>query len=337
MRQFLLFGALTLCGGASLAQYSDLGTATRPSFDETIESIPYHGEAFDMSGGYQIGDTVANFTIYDEDGVRVELYSLLEGPKPVVVVNGSVSCPRFADIFRTSIVSEEYLTARNFIVAHANEFRWVWLYGMEAHPDEGACPSNCPPMETTDTLVVQAANYGDRVSAVASWNAATDLDFPFQMYADNPDNSVYNAFFERPSGLVAINCDGVVAHREDWLVFALNDASRVNQLLDWGTNHEPCTIEWEGNTNPVAVAETDDAPQFRAWPNPYPQNGPLHLEIPAEVVAVRLLNMTGALVAELNEWSGQPMWQLPALSPGCYFLETQNATGERHVSRLLVD
>lgn len=337
MRHLYLFGALTLCGGAAIAQYSDLGTATRPLLDESIETIPYHGEAFDMSGGYQIGDTVANFTVYDELGNRLELYSLLEGPKPVVVVNGSVSCPRFADIFRTSVTSDEFTYARDFINGHAGAFRWVFLYGMEAHPNEGDCPSNCPPMVTTDTLVVQATNYGERVSAVASWNAADDLDFPFQMYADNPDNAVYNAFFERPSGLVAINCDGVVAQREDWLVFMLNDEARTNQLLEWGASHQPCTIEWEGTTNPVNVAESPSQDRLKAWPNPYPQNGPLHLNLPSDVVAVRLLNMTGSLVDELKVWSSQSDWDLPSLPSGCYFIETLSAAGNRSVSRLLVE
>ncbi len=336
MRQFFSLGAILLSGGTALAQYGNLGTATCPDLDEAIATIPYHGESFDMSGGYAVGDTVANFTVYDEAGNAVELYEMLEGPKPVIVVNGSVSCPRFADIFRTSVVSDEFVTVRNFINGHASNFRWIFLYGMEAHPNEGDCPSNCPPMVTTDTTVVQATQYGHRVSAVANWNTASDLDFPFRMYADNPDNAVYNAFFERPSGLVAIDCDGTVASREDWLVFALNDVNRQNQLLEWGSLHQPCTIDWDGETQ-EAVSVVERTSTFRAWPNPVPQGGVLHLELPVDVSTVRLLNMTGQTVATLRDASAQATWQLPFLTPGCYFLEVQHVAGARRTSRLLID
>ena len=49
------------------------------------------------------------------------------------------------------------------------------------------------------------------------WEKLNEHDMPFTMYADNPDNSIYNNFFQRPFGLLALNCDGTVGIRADWV------------------------------------------------------------------------------------------------------------------------
>lgn len=338
MRKILLLCTCAVVAAGAAAQYGDLGMATPADFNAPIDAPAYHGEAFDMSGGYQIGDTVSNFTLYDQNGERVELYEMLAGEKPVVVVNGSVTCPRFADVFRSDVQSGEYVTVRNFIVDQSESINWIFVYGLEAHPGAGACPSNCPPMSTTDTLVYQAETYGQRLGAVASWNNATDLTFPFHMFADNPDNAVYNAFFERPSGMVALNCDGTVALRADWLVFTLIEPLKQEELLTWGAAHSPCTIEWEGNepTDPEVadVEETANAFPIRVWPNPVESGAWVQLELPSSASRVRLLNMTGAAVAEV-EWNAT-RWQVPALKPGCYFIELTDVLGTRQTQRLLI-
>ena len=62
----------------SMAQYGDFGLPVQPADTASVDDIIYYGEINDMSGGYQVNDTVFNFTLYDFDGNAVELYQELK-------------------------------------------------------------------------------------------------------------------------------------------------------------------------------------------------------------------------------------------------------------------
>jgi hypothetical protein len=299
-----------------------------------------------MSGGYAVGDTVRNFIAYDLEGTSVDLYALLGGSKPVIVANGSVSCPRFRDIFNLDQQSGEYTTSREFILSHATDFEWVFIYGMEAHPTEGACPSNCPPSITTDTVVVQAATYAERLAAVNTWMNSSHIEFPFTMYADHPSNAIYNTYFERPSGWVAINCDGTVAHRGDWLMFSLLNPELQMELLEWGASHTACSIDWEPPVDPEEPIDAGPAVQFdgvadeatvhagelldlrlQLFPNPTTGEAWLTLPEPAQVV---LVDARGQQVAEWNWPQGQHALALADLPAGPYLLLVSGQTSRTH-------
>ena len=146
----------------------------------------------DMSGGYNVDDTVFNFTAYDFDGNAVNLYDQLAGERPVILVSGSVSCIRFRNVFDPLEPGQEVWSARNFIYDHIDDFNWIFIYGVEAHPTDGNCPSNCPPTVNTDTTVVQPRSTRNVAGpCTTGWNRPIH-DLPFTMYADNPDNSIYN-------------------------------------------------------------------------------------------------------------------------------------------------
>ena len=229
----------------SMAQYGDFGLAVQPADTASVDDIIYYGEINDMSGGYQVNDTVFNFTLYDFDGNAVELYQELAGNKPVVLVSGSVSCIRFRDVFNPEEQSQELWSARNFLFDHQDDFNWIFVYGVEAHPTDGNCPSNCPPLVFNDTTVVQPTIYGQRRWAMHDWLVSPDHDFPFTMYADNPDNSVYNHFFQRPFGMVVLNCDGTVGIRADWVNGYFSQVGNAAELLGFGQTYVSCSIDWQ--------------------------------------------------------------------------------------------
>ncbi|MGB2135348.1 MAG: hypothetical protein ACPHYG_05090, partial [Flavobacteriales bacterium] len=180
----------------STAQYGDFGLPEQPADTASVNDIIFYGDYMDMSGGYNVNDTVYNFTVYDFDGNPVELYDELAGLKPVVLVSGSVSCIRFRNVFDPALPGQEVWSARNFIYDHIEDFNWIYIYGVEAHPTDGNCPSNCPPTVNTDTAVVQPSIYAERRYAMHDWLESPIHDFPFTMYADNPDNAIYNTFFQ---------------------------------------------------------------------------------------------------------------------------------------------
>ena len=226
------------------AQYGTFGEATCPEDSAAVDDIIYYGELLDMSGGYVTGDTVFDFTVYDFDGNSLNLYTELSGSKPVVLINGSVSCLRFRGTFEPDNNGQEYLAARNYLEEHANDYNWIFIYGVEAHPTDGNCPSNCPPTVSNDTTVVQPPYYVNRRWAVRGWEDSPEHDFPFTMYADNPNNAVYNNFFQRPFGIVAINCDGTVAMRGDWVNSFFMNGTNLSALNEWRLESNACSIDW---------------------------------------------------------------------------------------------
>ena len=240
------------------AQYGTFGEATCPEDSAAVDDIIYYGELLDMSGGYDTGDTVFDFTVYDFDGNPLNLYTELSGEKPVVLINGSVSCLRFRGTFEPDNNGQQYVAARNYLEEHANDYNWIFIYGVEAHPTDGNCPSNCPPTVSNDTTVVQPPFYVDRRWAVRGWEDSPEHDFPFTMYADNPSNAVYNNFFQRPFGMVAINCDGTVAMRGDWVNSFFMDATNVMALNEWRLESNACTIDWTPDDDGTDDDGTDD-------------------------------------------------------------------------------
>ena len=243
----------------SSAQYGDFGLPEQPADSAAVDDIIFYGDYMDMSGGYNVDDTVYNFTVYDFDGNPVELYDELAGPKPVVLVSGSVSCIRFRNVFDPSLPGQEVWSARNFIYDHIEDYNWIFIYGVEAHPTDGNCPSNCPPTVNTDTAVVQPSIYAERRWAMHDWLESPIHDFPFTMYADNPDNAIYNTFFQRPFGMIGLNCDGTVAIRSDWVTNFFADADNVDAMLDFRLNYNMCTIDWQPEEEDAEDEdETDD-------------------------------------------------------------------------------
>ena len=242
----------------SMAQYGDFGLAEQPADTAAVDDIIYYGDYMDMSGGYNVGDTVFDFTAYDFDGNPINLYDQLAGQRPVVLVSGSVSCIRFRNVFDPLIPGQEVWAARTFIYDHQEDFNWIFIYGVEAHPTDGNCPSNCPPTINTDTAVVQPAVYSERRWAMHDWENSPEHDLPFTMYADNPDNSIYNNFFQRPFGLLALNCDGTVGIRADWVTSFFLDVSNEEELMLFRQNYTSCQIDWEPEEDEDEQDDTED-------------------------------------------------------------------------------
>lgn len=242
----------------SMAQYGDFGLAEQPADTAAVDDIIYYGDYMDMSGGYNVGDTVFDFTAYDFDGNPINLYDQLAGERPVVLVSGSVSCIRFRNVFDPLVPGQEVWAARTFIYDHQDDFNWIFIYGVEAHPTDGNCPSNCPPTINTDTAVVQPAVYSERRWAMHDWENSTEHDMPFTMYADNPDNSIYNNFFQRPFGLLALNCDGTVGIRADWVTSFFLDISNGEELMMFRQGYTSCQIDWEPEEDEDEQDDTED-------------------------------------------------------------------------------
>ena len=261
--KFLLSAGLLFLSLFTLhAQYGDFGLNEQPNDQDPVDDLLFYGELNDMSGGYHVGDTVFDFTLYDFEGNSINLYEELAGERPVVLINGSVSCVRFRNAFNSVEGHQAYYVVSQFIQNSQDLFNYIFVYGIEAHPTDGNCPSNCPNVILTDSTVVQSPDYGYRRWSLDSWNSAPEFDFPYNLYADNPDNAVYNNFFERPFGFLGIECDGTVAFRGDWVFDFLLEDSNVEQLLGWQDSYTTCGISWpESDGNGIGDEDDNDDSQ----------------------------------------------------------------------------
>ncbi len=315
-----LFVSLT-----SYAQYGDLGTDVQPEPSEHISPLIYYGEVFDFSGGYHVGDTAMNFTIYDKMGDQVTLYDELASDKPVILVSGSVSCNRFRDVFASDAVGT-YLDVQNYIDGTRNDFNWIFVYGVEAHPTDGNCPSNCPPSITTDTTVLQHPDYNYRLWALQGWLDSQEHTFDYRMYADNPDNAVYNTFFQKAFGILVLNCDGTVAMQGDWLTTFI--PSNIDALTEFKENYTLCTIDWpptppysgeaeslDDQEDTVGVSEID-ATQISIYPNP--STGLCAIEADANAT-IEIRGINGQLIETLPAGNAKRMFNTTNLANGIYF------------------
>lgn len=333
-------------------QVGDLGTPIQPSDSAAVDPLPDYGPYMDMSGGYAVGDTAADFTVYDFDGNSVTLSEELASGKPVVMISGSVSCIRFRETYEEDNNAQEFAATRAFFAAHMDDFNWLYIYGVEAHPTDGNCPSNCPPIPTTDTAVVQPSFYGERRWALNGWMESEEHDFPFEMYADNPDNSVYNTFFERPFGLVALDCNGVVAFRGDWVTSFFLDTEQANALEAWGESWGECVDSnpdpdpdpdpdpvdpwYEGPDADLTDGDATEDDQISSVPSwqpsslrmyPNPAHATLTVEWNGENMAQMLVHdMNGRLCHE--EWlsPGQHTLNISHLVDGIYQVQMDDAS-----------
>src|SRR5690242_20804593 len=71
-----------------------IGIGSLPNDNDAVCNIPVYTGSFDNSG-YFVGDTVPDFTLYDMNGDSVNLASVLNNGKPVLLVGGSYTCPVF--------------------------------------------------------------------------------------------------------------------------------------------------------------------------------------------------------------------------------------------------
>jgi hypothetical protein len=338
-----------------------LGQQETPSPAETISEAPYFGQ--DFTGGYQVGDNVANFQIFDPSGSPVRLSELLEEGKPVILTTGSASCVRFVNTFNLDATDVGNHIARQYMIDHMDDFTWVFIYGYEAHPGDTAnCTSNCPaltiPAPNGDTIW-QHQQYSDRLEALQLWqNIIADPDynfeFPFHMYADNPNNGVYNNFFERPFGSVVMDCQGEVLKTSEWTnIWLGSDEGQdfLNGLLDPSITCEPgayeCTGQsldsdedgicdeqelwqgWDPNdpNDPNVITSIEDlrTSQFTAYPNPF--DDILNLSNTTIGDQIQLWDMQGRLAGSIAITASQTL-DLSSLENGVYTLVLTSKNGK---------
>ena len=224
--QFSFLSACLMLTLSSLAQNEHLewlGLDVMPLPTDSVDALPYSGQANDFSGGYAIGDTVANFHIWSLDGEEMVLSNSVEAEKPTVIFNGSITCIRFQNDWNPALSPAAF----QWVTEYFDEFNWIPVYTGEAHAlDIENCPSNCPDLPIAGPhgqYILQHRTYDERLDAAQvvqdfmTPEADLGWSWPFaDIWIDPPNNIIYEHFFLRPAGIVVIDCNGIVVARGDW-------------------------------------------------------------------------------------------------------------------------
>jgi thiol-disulfide isomerase/thioredoxin len=152
------------------------------------------------------GDPVPAFDIELLDGGRLTSTTL--GPRPLLLVFGSLTCP----------VTESSGPVLNRLHARfGNRVRFVMVNTREAHPGQ---------------LIPQPRSLDEKRAHAASLRA--HHRFPFEVAVDGIDGAFHRAMSPKPNSAYLIGPDGVIAYRAHWANDGAGLARAITGLLASG-------------------------------------------------------------------------------------------------------
>lgn len=217
-----------------------IGLASLPAANAAICPIQtYLGDY--ITSGYQVNDTIPDFTFYDVNGAATNMHDLLLQKKPVLLIAGSYTCPEFRyKVSDINAMTQYYAGLLNVVV----------VYVVEAHPDNTICPYTGTMNVTNDNiqdtvLYDQPVTYGERVALADTMNAHLSL-LP-GLVIDGPCNEWWNHFGPAPNNAYLVDTNGVIKGKNGWYNHDTENMwCSIDSLL--GTNSGHCSpVVVDGN------------------------------------------------------------------------------------------
>lgn len=207
MLPFLL-PIFTLCHGQVLLK-SFFGLDSLPKNESAICTIPNYLGSFSQSG-YQTGDTVHDFQLFDLNGNAFHLAKALGQNKPVLLISASYTCPVFRGKAKT--INELYERYKDQIAIYI-------VYTVEAHPDKDISPYfgkvNTNANNFNEGILFrQPMSYGQRIEIVKDMLAKMDILPP--VLIDGPCNDWWLHYGPAPNNATLIRPDGTVYTKHAW-------------------------------------------------------------------------------------------------------------------------
>ena len=161
-----------------------------------------------------VGDTMADFTLWDINGDSVTLSEILNSGKRVLMVAGSYTCP----IFRN------HMSDLNAVAAQfGNQIECFAVYEVEAHPTGSAQPSSGnlnpsnPPYNQPNTYGERKSNLQDLLNGANGPPAGNYIPVPVSVpiYIDGPCNEWWQ-YYNGPNNAYLIDTNGVLFASHNW-------------------------------------------------------------------------------------------------------------------------
>jgi len=161
-----------------------------------------------------VGDTMADFTLWDINGDSVTLSEMLNSGKRVLMVAGSYTCP----IFRNHMPDLNAVAAQ-----FGNQIECFAVYEVEAHPTGSAQPSSGnlnpsnPPYNQSNTYGERKSNLQDLLNGANGPPAGNYIPVPVSVpiYIDGPCNEWWQ-YYNGPNNAYLIDTNGVLFAYHNW-------------------------------------------------------------------------------------------------------------------------
>jgi hypothetical protein len=213
--------------GAQVFLKPTIGSGSLPADASTICAIPTYTGNFNASG-LQAGDTIPHFQLYDINGNAMDVLTVLQTGKPLLLIGGNYTCPIFrAKFSRINLAASTFPGQINIYV----------VYGVEAHPKS---PDVSPYSGTNwvtgqnqneGILYLQPTTYGGRKQMVSDMLANTNYTLSVPLIIDGPCNSWWETFGPAPNNAYLIKPNGIVYKKHGWFDNPDDIIADINALL----------------------------------------------------------------------------------------------------------
>lgn len=202
---FTVCGSMTLFG--QLKPF--IGLDSEPNLSDSICTIPNYLDNFTKSG-YQPGDTVNDFKLFQKDGQSFVLSEGLATGIPVLLISSSYTCP----VFRGKVQEINEL-----VKTYKGKVQVYVVYTVEAHPDLDISPYfgrvNTGAQNINEGILFrQPLSYGERLNIIEAMLADIKLDAP--VIIDGPCNSWWQHYGPAPNNATFIDTNGIVQIKQAW-------------------------------------------------------------------------------------------------------------------------
>jgi len=205
-----------------------IGLNSQPSnADSMCYFQPYLGN-FDTTG-YEAGDTLNDFTLFNYIGDTLYLRRELLKGKPVVLISCSYTCP----VFRNKIPQLNSLFSQ-----YSDSVSFFLIYTIEAHPYPDISPyfGYVNPTQqniNAGILYPQPRTYEQRKTLVWKMDSAMIINVP--VFIDGPCDTWLRKFGPAPNNAYLITKQGIVFSKHPWFNKPPRNMSRdIDSLLGLG-------------------------------------------------------------------------------------------------------
>lgn len=313
VKLFLLTTVLVLCFTGLRAQVTLAPAINSPGLPAGSDSICYFPIYIDtsnqfMASGFQVGNLVPDFTLYDENGTAFTLSNELAAGQPVLLIAGSYTCPAFRDGM-TNILPAVY-------ASYSAQVKIRVVYTIEAHPKSPDVSPYSGTVWTTNNnfslniLYAQQHIYDDRKHMAHI--ADSVLSIPAPILFDSPCNEWALNYGPAPNNAYLITPDGHVYSKYGWF-----NATHEDVMIDIAQLLSTVSIN-----NPQA--EQSD---LAIYPNPSEDASVISVKAMNDY-AISIYDITGREVARRNHLheTETPLASF-ALSPGTYLCTVADPKG----------
>ena len=209
----LLSICISLSTYAQVQLLPSIGLSSQPQNSDPICTIIPRAQGNPWTP-VNVGDTMADFTLWDINGDSITLSSVLTSGKRVLMVSGSYTCP----IFRNHMPDLNAVAAQ-----FGNQIECFAIYEVEAHPTGSPQPSSGnlnpsnPPYNQPNTYGERKSILQDLLNGVNGPPSGNYIPVPVSVpiYIDGPCNEWWQ-YYNGPNNAYLIDTNGVLFAYHNW-------------------------------------------------------------------------------------------------------------------------